>query len=360
MLRFILLIIMTTVISLISAEPLSNTDALIEGSIKAPLKEQFRRAGNLFEPNWIVADAGHQLWVSDAVHQTLTLYQYDLENDVPVRSIRMGRGPGELSEMGMKWMSTLSKGDKVIYDAGSYRMQRFDSILDKPSNIRVASGSSQWLNAHILADTLLVVSPMSISNVIQMYQFDPQTNQTGSLVYQLGNMDKPELRALSNFLLKNGHVAVHGNSIYFSFLFAPYIIKIDQRGLQWIGGNELGTGFPVNTKNPNEIRMPDASQHAQQTISIAADADRVYVIHNGEKAGFWKTMWATVTNDYSDIDEQLNASNRLRIYNARNGSFIEEWTLPVRARLVSVHREFMYLTTQVEGQPTVVAYKMSR
>jgi len=358
--RLFLLIITATVVALIGAERLPRTDELADSSIKAPIKEQFRRDGNLFEPNWITADAEHQLWVSDAVHQTLTLYQYDLQHDAPVRSLRMGRGPGELSEMGMKWMSSLSTGEKVIYDAGSYRMQRFSSELDKPSIIRIASGSSQWLNAHILSDTLLVVSPMSISNVIQMYQFDPQTNQTGRLIYQLSNQDKPELRALSNFLLKNGHVAVHGSSIYFSFLFAPYIIKIDQRGLQWIGGSELGAGFPVNTKNPNEIRMPDASQHAQQTISIAADADRVYVIHNGEKAGFWKTMWATVTNDYSDIDEQLNASNRLRIYNARNGSFVEEWILPVRARLVSVHREFMYLTTQVNGQPTVVAYKMSR
>jgi hypothetical protein len=329
-------------------------------TLKAPLTEQFRRQGYLFEPNWILADANHHLWVNDAVHQTLTIYKYDLQRDEPMNSLRMGRGPGELSEMGMKWMSSLNTGDKVIFDVGSYQLQRFGSALDRPAMVRMASGSSQWLNAHVLADTLLVVSPMSISNVIQMYQFDPVTNQIGSMIYQLGHRDRPELNALSNFLLKNGHISVYGNAIYFSFLFAPYIVKMDPNGLRWIGGGELGSGFPVNSKNPNEIRMPDASQFAQQTISISADANRVYVLHNGEKAGFWKSMWATMTNDFSDIDEQLNATNRLRIYSTSNGKFIEEWMLPVRARLVTVYREFMYLTTQIDGRPTVIAYRMNR
>jgi hypothetical protein len=84
------------------------------------------------------------------------------------------------------------------------------------------------------------------------------------------------------------------------------------------------------------------------------------VLHNGEKVGFWKTMWATVTSDFSDIDEQVNASQRMRVYDAKSGVFIEEWNLPVRSRLVAVHSGHMYLTTQVDGQPTVVAYKMDR
>ena len=351
------------IIAVITAIGPAHTTKLHDASMrstKAPIKELFRRDATLFEPNWIKADANHHLWVSDAAHQTLTLYKYDLQKDAASHALRMGRGPGELSEMGMKWMSNLSSGDKVVFDVGAYRMQRFGPALDRPASVRITSGSSQWLNAHILADTLLVVMPMSPNNVVQAYRFDPLSNQTGELVFQIGTSNRVELAALSNFLLKNGHVATHEDAIYFSFLFAPYILKIGPGGLQWIGGGELGTGFPINKKNPNEIRMPDSSEHPQQTISIAADSDRVYVLHNGEKAGFWKTMWATVTNDFSDIDEQLNATNRLRVYNAKNGVFFEEWTLPIRARLVSVYDGYMYLTTQVNGQPTVVAYQMNR
>jgi hypothetical protein len=360
MMRILTLVISTILITILGTERVPKGDSMTLNITKAPLTEQFRRNGNLFEPNWIKADANHHLWVSDAVHQTLTLYKYDLQRDEITSSLRMGRGPGELAEMGMKWMSSLNSGDKVIYDAGSYRIQRLSAELDRPTTIRTTSGSSQWLNAHVVADTLLVVSPMSMNNVIQMYHFDSKTNQVGAMVYQLRHLDRPELQPLSNFLLKNGHVSVYGNAIYFSFLFAPYIIKIDPAGLRWIGGSEIGSGFPVNSKNPNEIRMPDASQHAQQTISITADAKRVYVLHNGEKAGFWKSMWASVTNDFSEIDEQVNATNRLRVYDAANGTFIEEWSLPVRARLVSVYREFMYLTTQVKGQPTIIAYRINR
>lgn len=360
MMRSLLFTITAITMLLIGAERVLKFDTGAFSIDSAPLTEQFRRNSSLFEPNWLLAEANHQLWVSDAVHKTLGLYKYDLKRDEVTSSMRMGRGPGELSEMGMKWMSTLGMGDKVIFDVGSYRIQRFGAELDRPVMIRTASGSSQWLNAHILADTLLVVSPMSLKNVIQTYQFDPKTNQIGAMVYQLDHLDKPELNALSNFLLKNGHISVYGNAIYFSFLFAPYIMKVDPTGLRWIGGYEIGSGFPVNTKNPNEIRMPDASQYAQQTISIAADDKRVYVLHNGEKAGFWQSMWASITNDFSDIDEQLNATNRLRLYNTTNGTFIEEWTLPVKARLVAVHREFMYLTTQIDGQPTIIAYRMNR
>jgi hypothetical protein len=354
------LIIMSIVVSIASSTRSSKPNADDLRSTKAPLTELFRSDGNLFEPNWIQADVNHTLWVSDAVHQMLTLYRYDVRNDEATHALRMGRGPGELSEVGMKWMSTLSSGDKVIYDAGAYRMQRYGPKLENPRSVRIGSGSSQWLNAHILADTLLVVSPMSMNSVIQVYQFDPEANQSGKLIHQISTSDLPELAALNNFLLKNGHVATNGDDLYFSFLFAPYILKMDPNGLVWIGGGELGSGFPVNTKNPNEIRMPDAGEHPQQTLSIAADAEHVYVLHNGEKVGFWKTMWATVTSDFSDIDEQVNASQRMRVYDAQSGVFIEEWNLPVRSRLVAVHSGHMYLTTQVDGQPTVVAYKMDR
>ncbi len=354
------LIILSAVITIVGLVRTDELDKSSTRSIKAPLTELFRSDGNVFEPIWIEADANHILWVSDAVHRTLTLYTYHLQKDAPTYSLGMGRGPGELSEVGMKWMSTLSSGDKVVYDAGAYRMTRYTAALENPTPVRVVSSSNRWLSAHILADTLLVVSPMSTSSLLEVFRYDPETNQTGGLTFRVGNSDKPELSALSNFLLKNGHVASHGDALYFSFLFAPYIIKVGTDGMQWMGGSELGVGFPVNDKNPNEIRMPDASEHPQQTLSIAADAARVYVLHNGEKAGFWQTMWATVTNDFGDIDEQLNATSRLRIYNARNGNFVEEWQLPVRARLVTVYGKYMYLTTQVDGQPTVVAYTMNR
>ncbi len=354
------LTLLSAVIAAVAFARTSDLDYTDERSINAPLTEVLRTDVSLFEPSWIQADANHTLWVSDAVHRTLTMYKYDLQEGESTHSLRMGRGPGELSEVGMKWMSTLGSGDKVIYDAGAYRMTRYSSALENPHPVRVPQGSNRWLSAHILADTLLVVSPMVTNSVVQVYRFDPSTNTTGERLFQVGSTDRPELAGLRNFLLKNGHVASHADALYFSFLFAPYIIKLDAKGLQWIGGGELGIGFPVNDKNPNEVRMPDASEHPQQTLSITADADRVYVLHNGEKAGFWQTMWATITNDFGDIDEQLNASTRLRIYNAQNGSFQEEWQLPLRARLVSVYGDFMYVATQIDGQPTIVAYMMSR
>lgn len=326
----------------------------------APLTELFRRDGNVFEPNWISADVNHRVWVSDAVHQTLTLYRYNLSSDDVETSLRMGRGPGELSEQGMKWMSSSSTGDRYVYDVGAFRMQRFGKNLDKPAMVRFKSGSSRLLSAHVVSDTIMVVSPMSGETVFEAYRFDPVTNEAGNVIYRVTVGDRIELQPLRNFLLKNGHVAVYGDAIYFSFLFAPYVMKLDATGLRWIGGGELKTGFPVNSKNPNEIRMPDASENPQQSLSITADDKRVYVLHNGEKAGFWKTMWATVTNDFSDIDEQLNTTDRMRVYDARNGSFLEEWKLPVRARLISVYQGHLYMTTQVSGQSTVIAYKLNR
>lgn len=356
MLRTILIIVLAITPYLLQ----QREDIDLTGGVNAPLSELFRRDANIFEPNWIIADVNHRLWVNDAVHQTLTLYRYDLNKDEVEASLRMGRGPGELSEQGMKWMSRSVAGDKFVYDVGAFRMQRFDQNLENPTMIRFKSGSSRLLNAHVLSDTLLIVTPMNAGAVIEAYRFDLDNNESGDVVFRVGVDERPELQPLRNFLLKNGHVAVHGDAMYFSFLFAPYIMKVDATGLRWIGGTELGVGFPANSKNPNEIRMPDASEHPQQTLSIAADEKRVYVLHNGEKAGFWKTMWATVTNDFSDIDEQLNASDRLRVYDTRTGSFLEEWKLPIRARLITVNGGHLYATTQLNGQPSIIAYRINR
>jgi hypothetical protein len=327
---------------------------------RAPLTEVFSREAYVFEPSWIHAEAGHRLWISDAVHERFALYRYDLEADQVELSLPVGRGPGELARTGMKWMSLLPDGDRMIYDTGAFRATRYNAELKNPKIMPMPRMNTQAMSAHVLQDGTLLMNPMSTSVLLSAYHYDLKTLQPGTQRYQLPITTHPSFLPLSNFLLKNGHAIQHGNAVYLSFLFAPYILKMSSQGLVWLTGTELGVGFPVDKKNPNGMRMPDAGTHPQQTLSIAADSRRVYVLHNGTSLSLWKSLWASVSNDYSEVDELVNASDRLRVYDARTGAFQMEWKLPVRARLVSVHSGFLYLHTTDGGQSRIIAYRMNR
>jgi len=324
----------------------------------APMTELFSREAFLFEPSWIRAEAGHRLWVSDAVHERYALYRYDLEADQVSVSLPLGRGPGELARVGMKWMSQLPGGDIMIYDTGAYRATRYSSELKNPRTIPLPRMNVQSMSAHFLGEGPLLLNPMSTTQVLSAFSYDVNKLQAGAQRYEIPLQANPFLSPLSNFLLKNGHAHQHGENVYLSFLFAPYILKMGPEGMIWLSGKELGVGFPVDKKNPNTMRMPDAGTHPQQSLSITADSRRVYVLHNGTSLSFWKSLWASVSNDYSEVDDLVSASDRLRIYDARTGAFQTEWKLPVRARLVSVHSGFMYLHTQQGGESRIIAYRM--
>lgn len=327
-------------------------------STRAPITEVFSRDAYVFEPSWIRAEAGHRLWISDAVHERYALYRYDLEADKVSVFLPQGRGPGELAPFGMKWMSFLPDAELMIYDTGAYRATRYNAELKNPRSMPIPRMNTQAMSAHFLGDGTLLMNPMSTSTVLSAFHYDLVKQQPGAQRYQIPINTKPEFAPLTNFLLKNGHAHQQGEFVYLSYLFAPYLLKMGPKGMIWLSGTELGVGFPVDKKDPNAMRMPDASTHPQQTLSISADSRRVYVLHNGTSLSFWKSLWASVSNDYSEVDELVNASDRLRIYDAQTGNFQTEWKLPVRARLVSVHSGFLYLHTQDGGHSRIIAYRM--
>jgi len=326
----------------------------------APIRELFRRSEHVYEPSWISAEANHKLLISDATHQLHALYMYNLLSDEVEQSIRVGNGPGELAMMGMKWLSRLNDGDHLIYDVGSYRAYRYDSLLHNARSVSMNFRSVNAMSLHVISDSVVYMSPMNQIDFLQTYHYDGLRDLRSGINTRIIADEYQELKPLRNFLLKNGHSIQYGNHIYYSFLFAPYIVKVGANGVVWIGGKEMGTGFPEDKKNSNQIKMPDVSSNPQQTISIAADDKSVYVLHNGNKVGFWKSLIATVTNDFSDIDDLVNATDRLRVYDAATGRFRMEWQLPVRARLISVYGNYLYVVAQNAGTPEVIVYEMTR
>jgi len=332
---------------------------LLAQTSKPPLKELMRRTTYVYEPTWIQAEAGHRLLITDAVNPTYALYRYDLSKDKIIHSRKVGSGPGELAPMGMKWISRLRNGDIWMYDAGAFKAYRFSADLSNPVIQRLPSGVTRSLSMHIVSDTLLVVVPMNQVEVMQYFRIQTQGNISKIPLKSIRVADYPEFKSLSNFLLKNGHVASIGNHLYFTYLYAPYLLKLDEKGLRWMSGHELGRGFPPQKRSGNEVRMPDAGEYPQQTLSVTGNKRHLFVLHNGETIGFWRTLAASITRDYAEIDQVVNASDRVRLYDAGSGRFIQEWKLPVRARLITVYDRYLYVYAQIEGIPTIITYEWS-
>ncbi len=172
--------------------------------IPAPITELFSRDAFVFEPTWIRAEAGHRLWVSDAVHERYALYRYDLEADQVSVSLPLGRGPGELARVGMKWMSQLPEGDIMIYDTGAYRATRYTAELKNPRTLPLPRMNVQSMSAHLLGERTLLLNPMSTTQVLSAFSYDVDTKQSGAQRYEISLQVDPALSPLSNFLLKNG------------------------------------------------------------------------------------------------------------------------------------------------------------
>jgi hypothetical protein len=334
--------------------------SMLQAQIVTPtLKEVMRRTSYVYDPTWMQAEDNHRLLITDAVNPSYALYRYDLSKDRILHSRRVGNGPGELAPMGMKWVSRLRNGDLWVYDAGAFKAYRFAPDLSNPVIQRLPSGATRSLSIHLLSDTLLVVVPMNQTEVVRYYTTQAPGKPTLSPLNAIRVSDYPEFKSLSNFLLKNGHAVSSSNQLFFTYLYAPYLLKLDEKGVTWMSGHELGRGFPPQKRSGNEVRMPDAGEHPQQTLSVTANKRYVFVLHNGETIGFWRTLTASITRDYAEIDQVVNASDRIRIYDAGTGRFLQEWKLPLRARLISVYDRYLYVYAQIEGIPTIITYQWS-
>lgn len=339
--------------------------SFLQAQVVSPsLKEVMRRTTHVYDPTWMQAEENHRLLMTDAVNPSYALYRYDLSKDQILHARRVGNGPGEFAPMGMKWVSRLRNGDLWVYDAGAFKAYRFSSDLSNPVIQRLPSGATRSLSIHLLSDTLLVVVPMNQTEVVRYYAIQAQAKSTSSArasnpLYAIRVSDYAEFKSLSNFLLKNGHAVSISNQLYFTYLYAPYLLKLDEKGVTWMSGHELRRGFPPQKRSGNEVRMPDAGEYPQQTLSVTGNKRYVFVLHNGETIGFWRTLTASITRDYAEIDQVVNASDRIRIYDAGTGRFLQEWKLPLRARLISVYDRYLYVYAQIEGVPTIITYQWS-
>ncbi len=324
----------------------------------APLRELFRRTEFVYEPSWIRAESGHRLLLQDAINVQQKVYRYDLENDAVSVSIRQGNGPGELYPQGMKWVSKFNDGSHFLYDAGGFRAYLYDADMKRPISVVLPPTQSTPLAMLLVNDTLVMSIPRSETDFAHFFHLKNRRDLESLPRQRISNDDHVELRGLKNFLLKNGHALNDGGALYQSFLFSSLIMKIEGVSVVWLGGTELSPAFPMEKNEPGRFRMPDASKHAQQTLSLAVGGGRVYALHSGVTPSFWRMLKSTLTGNFSEIDELIHASDRLRVHDQATGRFLEEWKLPVRARLISVYDRYLYVVAQLDGVPTIIAYQI--
>lgn len=326
---------------------------------KAPVVEIFRRDSHLYDPVWIIAEDQHRLIIQDASNDRRKIYRYDLQTDAVISEIPVGNGPGELAARGMKWLSRYGEDHYFLYDTGSFRAYVYGSDLQIARTVSVEATMVNPLSMFMMNDSLLFSIPQHQDVFGAYYSISASTGIKMPPLSRISNQTYDGWGALRNVLLKNGHVLAVDGAVYHSFLFSSRLVKFGNDGVIWQSGTELAPDFPVLGNAPEIHEMPDVSKHAQQTLSLAVAGDRVYSLYSGKKPGTLLSLKTAVTGDFKEVDELVNSSDRLRIYNTDSGEFIEEWQLPVRARQISAFGKYLYVSAEVHGSPTIIAYEVN-
>lgn len=283
------------------------------------------------------------------------LTKIDLENGEVLSSVRSGRGPGEVARSGSKILSKLNNDEIWLWDSGLRRGTIFDESLSYIKDIKGMDGISN-------------LAPLNTESVLTWTNFGNQLFEIKPLLEDADNSgvqtflyeDFEEFESLRKTPLARQGISVsHGNSIYQGYWYSSYIVKINEDGIEYITGGDQGIGFPEYESSGGVIEAPDHSKFPEATKSMAVNDDYLFVLHSGRKfdEGRLRTLYYQISGRWEELNQEYEHTDRLLVYDAETGEFLEELQLPEVAHKIQVTHQFLYAYSFFD-EPVIVKYRM--
>ncbi|MFA5669135.1 MAG: hypothetical protein WC967_07820 [Balneolaceae bacterium] len=299
----------------------------------------------LYNPNdMIVTDSG-TIIIYDLAADEFPLISYSIKQKEIIGSVLWGKGPGEIGGTLYKTITKGPRGTVSVFDRNNARINIYSHDLTLQETLNLAFLKGNPMQAGFLNENIFFAIPIK-EDFVRLHKV---TQEDGEIIIEsspylvIKNNDSEYLKPLDNFLLKQGIFLKQSNeNLFLAFEYSSLILSLDSNGIKYeVFGPEKFLLPDEKSKSGMVYALPDVSEHPVCNLDIDVLDDFVFVLKKGEKAG--KTNILKKVFSIGKMIEELEHSDKILVFKASTGEFIEELKLPVKVSKIEIANEKMYM-----------------
>ncbi|MFA5667912.1 MAG: hypothetical protein WC967_01615 [Balneolaceae bacterium] len=314
---------------------------------------------NIYSPSTFFVVGEDTILTVELQNKEAVLSLIDLKNDRVISSHPAGRGPGELSTQGSKYISQIGRDSLLVWDEGLYRGMIYDKSLNYISGLKSENNAVAAVVA--LNNSVAVTKEMFNNKTVAKFQALNETRLTNQTYKQISTTDFQDLEKIeSNPLLNQGPLIASGGKVYLGFYFSTKVFVLSPDYTV----DTLAT--PVHLPLPtvpykNGYAAPDQAKWPKATLSISTDQNYIYMLFSGKK--FDDKIFNQISNllmgKVADSIENANNSNTVHVYDKKTNEYIRTIELPVQAKSIFVFNNHLYALSYKDAMYHIIKYKMN-
>lgn len=341
---------------------------LISINTLAIAQEKFEKVNSysddLIDPTQLIAfeDADdNTVFIVDPSNRNSILRKLDLSDRKEIGRQRYGHGPGEVTGTGRMIISPYEEG-YWVWDSAAQRGMIYDENLNFIEDI-TSSGGAQSFVAPVSNQNVATWSIFSMDQFVNTRKISKDLDIHDEVSNSISNDDYTELNPIAaNPLVRQGETVADGSSIFKTFQYASYVIKITSDGIDYIASEPEPIGFPESESDGDGFSAPSHSDFPKATLDATADSRYIYTLHSGRKfdEGRVREVILTITGKMSELEIEYNSSDRVLVFGKQTGTFVDEITLPERAELIAATDTYFNIYTTFErNEGEIIQYRKS-
>lgn len=314
---------------------------------------------NIYSPSTFYVVGEDTILTVELQNKEAVLSLIDLKNDQVISSHPAGRGPGELSTQGSKYISQFDRDFFLVWDEGLYRGMIYDKNLNYIGGLK--SDESSMASVVVLNDSVAVTKEMFSNKTIAKFQALNDTRLTNHNYKQISITDFEDFEKIeSNPLLNQGPLIASDGKVYLGFYFSTKVLVLSSD----FTIDTLAT--PVHLPLPtvpykNGYAAPDQAKWPKATLSISTDKNYIYTLFSGKKFDdkIFKQISNLVMGKVADSIENANNSKTVHMYNKKTNEYIRTIELPVQAKSIFVFNNHLYTLSYKDAMYHIIKYKIN-
>jgi len=324
------------------------------------LEKIYSHSDNIYSPSTFFVVGEDTILTVELQNKEAVLSLIDLKNDRVISSQRAGRGPGELSTQGAKYISQIGRDSLLVWDEGLYRGMIYDKSLNYIGGLK--SNDSAISTVVVLNDSVAITKEIFSNKTVAKLQALRKTQLTNHTYKFIATNDFKDIEKIeSNPLLNQGPLIASGGKVYLGFYFSTKILVFSSD----FTTDTLAT--PVHLPLPtvpykNGYAAPDQAKWPKATLSISADKNYIYTLFSGKifDDGIFKQLSNLITRKAINSIENSDNSNTVHLYDIKTNRFIRTIELPVQAKRIFVHNNNLYTLSYEDDMYHIIKYKLDR
>lgn len=253
----------------------------IQSGICQELKEVYSYHENIYTPSAFYVLGEDTILTVELDNREAVLSLHDIKNKQVITTRYGGRGPGELSQNGLKYISKMGTDSIWVWDVGQRKGMIFDDRLNYLADV-VAEDHGVG-SALILNDTtVLAKKAFDGNNVVALYPFKENRIGDNPLLRINSGDFKSLIPITENPLLNQGPMFADRDAAYMGFYFGSTVLAISTEGKVDTLSTPYNLPFPV-VGNAEGYAAPDHGKSLEATLDISTDDDHIYILFSGKK-----------------------------------------------------------------------------